>query len=526
MFVGNVTKTSAQLPTQIGQPEHAPSPARDRALAWLESISVVYVVCPVVLFFDLWMRPYYGIPLHILAIAGAAMTIRDAWTYSGTHHSLGRSFTSHRGKVAHLVVIALVIFLVVCSPLGFSEYWRGLDYRKHLAFLHVLTTQEFPIHIPDLGYLATHVGLYLPASFIGRITSSWSAACVGLLLWTAIGIYLAVLWLIQLSGRLSILFVIIFLGFGGLDMLAAVFFGLSPSGPVPGYWPYYLSIVPGSPLHGMFWLYVSNTEYLFVSAHHLLPGVILLFMFLVAALQKKSSRGLFFLYSVMPISSVFAMIGLFPYLLFSLARTGLRSVFNVRDLVAAPAVFIASALFILSNNGDVPMGPIWEVQNLYETLPIYLITMTVEVGIFVYLAHNVSERGLSASERSMILIACGSIVAFSLWRFGQYSDFTTKTSYPSQIVLLLCYFRIVDKATGHAELRRARILMLLLMVGCWSALHVIVAGANGVVGSMSHSPDFSIREMLDPIASESKQLSDANAFFWKHLARRRHDASD
>lgn len=501
--------------------EGEPSPAVDRPLALLESVSIAYVVVPAVIFFNWWMRPWYGIPLSILAIAGTAMAIRDAWKFSGSHHFLGKSFATSRGKAAHLVVISLVILLIVCSPLGFSEYWRGGDYRKHIAFLHDLSTQQLPIRVRDWGYLATYIGFYLPASFVGRITGSWNAACLALMLWTALGIYLAVLWLIQLTGKLSILFVILFFGFGGLDMLASLVFRIPYDGRVPALWPFDLSTLPGSPLNGMFWLYISNTEYLFVAPHHLLPGVILLFLFLFAALQKKSSRGLLFLYSTMPISSVFVMIGLFPYLLFSLARTGLRSILTVRDLVAAPAVLIALSLFILSNNGAVPMGPIWKVQNLFETLPIYLVTMTVEFGIFIYLAWRVNEGGLAAPERSIMLIACGSIIVFSLLRLGRYSDFTTKCSYPSQMALLLCYFWILNKAASHRELLRARNLKLFLILGCWSAAHVLVFGANGVAGGLSHPSNITIHAMLDPAESESKQLfSDGNAFFWKHLARR------
>ena len=137
-------------------PDDADTPAAaDDVLAWLESVSIVYVLLPVVLFLYWWLQPSIGIPLAILVLAAAAAAVREAWRPPGVPSHLRSSFTGWRGTLGHLVVIAMVMLLVGLSPLGFSRYWReGGDYLKHIAFLHDLSMAELPTRVPGWGHLA------------------------------------------------------------------------------------------------------------------------------------------------------------------------------------------------------------------------------------------------------------------------------------------------------------------------------------------------------------------------------------
>ena len=188
-----------------------------------------------------------------MTVAAAGMAMWRAHSSQCQHRGLTDSFVTIRGRAAHLAIPVVILVLLVCSPLGFSEYWRDFDYRKHIAFLNELTTNALPLAVPDWGYLVTSVGFYLPAAFLGRLSGSWDVACYAMLAWTFIGIYLSALWLIQLSGRLSFLQVLIFLCFGGLDILGAILFRAPYADTlrsVPGWYLADWSMTPASPLNG------------------------------------------------------------------------------------------------------------------------------------------------------------------------------------------------------------------------------------------------------------------------------------
>ena len=236
-------------------------------------------------------------------------------------------------------------------------------------------------------------------------------------------------------------------------------------------------------------------------------------------MQERTSRNLLFLYAVMPICSVFVTVGLLPYLLFALVKTRLRGVFNVTNIIVAPLILLVSVLFVLSNNADVPNGPLWEFQNLLVTFPTYIATLILEFGVFIYFARRIGATNLDSSVRALMWISVVSVLALSFWRLGVFNDLTTKGSYPAQMVLLLCYLLCINAATSKDEVRRARDLIVLLGVGCWSTLHVFLSGANLVQRDMSHASDVTIQQFIDPDASVSRQLfSDGQSFFWTHLA--------
>lgn len=498
---------------------------RNSATSLLESVSIAYLVLPAVLFVYAWLRPPIGLPLSLLILAGAGAAIRNAWKHPCRSHSyLGESLATRRGQIAHAGLLCAVTLFVICSPLSFSQAMRGGDYTKHIAFLADLSTGELPLFVPSWGYVVIYVGFYLPAAFVGRITGSWDATCFTLFFWTLLGAYILCLWLIQLTQRLSMAQGIVFFGFGGLDIAGYLFLKGAYPGPEKNlivHWLIHTEHPETLKQNGVYWLYGGITDFLYYAPHHILPGLIILFLILYYSLQKKSSASLFFVYCVMPICSALLTIGLFPYVLFCLVKTRLRGIVTFRDLLVAPCVFLTLSLFILSNNADVPRGPLWEYQNLFVTLPLYLATMAFEFGVFIFLALRIKNSPLDQSTRWLIGIAVASILVLSFCRLGLYNDLTSKGSYPSQAVLLLCYFWIINSAEGAGEKRRARDLLLLMFIGCWAALHMFLAGADQVKLEMSHSRNVSIAGSNDPRRPHAGQLfSDGNAFFWRYMARR------
>ena len=169
--------------------------------------AITYLYIPIVIFLIGWIKVWIAVPV-ILITAGAIA----AWAFFG-EKSNSIAVSEDKAKmipeaVCALITLALCVLWCMASGLG-GFVAQTPDWYKHNILLSDLIKLDYPIvysFAEGKGVLCYYIADYLPAAVLARILPSgkggpFDTAQLILLLWTALGIFLAVLVLYLVFGR-------------------------------------------------------------------------------------------------------------------------------------------------------------------------------------------------------------------------------------------------------------------------------------------------------------------------------------
>lgn len=168
----------------------------------LHLASLLYLSLPCILFLIGWVTPWLTLPL----IAAIVFTI-----IRGTRHT---------GDVwqirPHQALLLLLVFFIVALPLlttglagGYNTAWDITSFRQ--AMYRNLIDAPWPIVLPDGRELTYYIAGFLPAAMASRLVSNTDIQQWILLLWSNVGIFLALLYFFHKRKRISWLLVLFFL---------------------------------------------------------------------------------------------------------------------------------------------------------------------------------------------------------------------------------------------------------------------------------------------------------------------------
>ncbi|RKY09562.1 MAG: hypothetical protein DRP66_01895 [Planctomycetota bacterium] len=490
--------------------------------SWLEKISLFYIFIHSFLFVGGWTKLYIAIPACILLIIGACLSGKPEKNIEGAKKEL------YFPPAVLVSVFFLVVIIVFLSGIGGYAHQHG-EYRKHNALLLELIESDWPLGFSNLGpenktyALVTYMGYYLPAAIVGKVLG-WSVACHFTFLWAVLGIYLTVLWFLKLVGKASFWFALLFLFFGGLDIIGhTLLYGWPqnavdfPGGHVLDVW-----LIFSSTIRGFHWIFPSNMVQLHCGPHHILPNWLILLMVLYRVFYKRSSRDILFLWAAASVGSVFFFLGMTPYILLSLWTTKCRKLFSFQNIAAAPILLLIVGLFIISNNGEYPHGWAWQYHDLTKAWPVLLLFCGLEFGIYAAFCPRITHPDPVSSQRCWFRAMIVVLISCTMYRLGTYGDFTTKTALPSLIVLVMFLAAAINSARTPTEQMCAHILKFLLALGAVSGLFVISQAIEYRVDLKP--PSYSEVERLEHLGERHfpvfrQLLADPNdSFFWKYMA--------
>lgn len=505
-------------------------PKRQRIL---EAASLLYIFLPCLIFLLGWLRPVIAIPAFIIVAFGLYRTLESY--FSGEEgFSENASETSRLGKpLNYLLIAGMVIFVILISGIGGFARQIDADFVKHNAFLRDLSEYPWPLAYAQSGddgaprAFAAYMGFYLIPALVGKCLG-WEAANAAELLWAILGLYLAVLWFLRIVGKLSPLYALLFLAYGGLDIIGFIILRRQPYETLAhstlDYWlPYFVWQEPpsGGIMKGVFWAYGANICYLYNAFHHVLPGWIIVLMIVCSGVRERSSARVLFLFAATPISSVFVAFGLAPYVLLTLIETRGKNLWTFQNMVAAPLLLFLTILYISSNRGLLEHGWLWEYQDLRVTWPILLLFYVVEFGIYVAacpMTWGTSRPGLT---RWWWWTAIACLLLLPLYRLGPFCELTAKGSIPSLIVFQVGIATALHRARTDTQRQAARWLVFLLILGSCSAAQWTSMQLRAPV-NLRPVPSRPA-DHLNNLASKDLYVqfltSTQGSFFWKHLAR-------
>jgi hypothetical protein len=486
---------------------------------FLKPVSLFYVFLPSLLFLLGWTKPLIAVPASILLLVGAYLCSRPEGTTIETQDEPVFS-----PKLLFLILILTVVIVTISGIGGFSSY--SVDSWKHESFLKNLIQYDWPIGYENVGpekkeyMLATYIGYYLPAAAVGKVFG-WYAANIFGLLWGILGIFLTVLWFQKVVGKASFWLVIIFLFFGGMDIIGYAILKA---------WPQNASEVAftnldvwmfGLSTQKLPWILPSNLTLLFLGPHHILPNWIILLMSLHQIFYRRSSRDILLLWAATPVGSAFFFVGMAPYVILGLLMTRLRKVFSFQNMVSALILVFLVGFFIISNNGKFPHGWIWEYYNLLEVWPLLFLFCVLEFGLYAAYCPKNEHPSSNSPPRYWFWLSIITIFSCTMYKLGNHCEFTSKTTIPSMVVFVVCLAVSIKNAVTVKEKVYAHTLKILLVIGFTTGL---IAISNTLYGGL-HAPikcesvphfDHYIKKNSHGV---QQLLADpAESFFWKYIA--------
>lgn len=432
----------------------------------LRACSVAFLSVPWLLFTATWLRPGWAIVL-----LGLHAYMLFSYATHGLVEPADRgdavlTTTDRVGVRALLFIAVLAIAWTSFSGAGGVGFQNQPDWNNKNALMRDLLRFDWPVGYENGRVLNYYFALYLPASIVGRL-AGWDAAQWVLYAEVLIGVLLTLLWLYSFSGRLGVSAILLFMAFGGLDIVG------------------YLLMRQHMPAKGggiEWWAqsmqFSGNTTLLFWVPQHCLPAWILTALVLdeVARFRRVVYTGFFV--ALCLLWSPFVSAGLIPIAvgaLFMANGKGLRSVANFVYLPVMSA--FAFALYSPHKDGSHVNAPLsyWKAHYSLAGLRTMAVFLALEVGVYVFFVLGCWSR----LDRYWRVLARVVALAAVLWvlvpdRVG-HGGFNMRASAPALFVLFLLVLHVLTVET-HAVRRIA--LAACLMLGSVAGLQEVVRSAS------------------------------------------------
>jgi hypothetical protein len=425
-----------------------------RYLKALRACSVGFLSIPWLIFIVTWLRPGWAIAILLLYGYVLVTYVRaKPGALAGDGAADDVLPTRHDIPVRSLLVILLVaIVWVSLSGAGGVGFQNLPDWNNKNAMMSDLIERVWPVVYPDGRVLNYYFALYLPASALGHL-AGWNPAQWLLYGEVLAGLILSLLWLYSFSGELGIKALILFLVFGGLDIVG--YLVMQQRLPRPGvpieWWASALQ-------------FSGNTTLLFWVPQHCLPGWILTSLLLddAARMHRMTFVGLFV--GLCYLWSPFVTLGLVPIVAAAWIITERKSIVSVANLLLWPIVTLLAFAFYAPHRfgGNFNASETGWVQHYSASGIVTMVKfLSLEVGVYG-LCIAACWKSLDRTWRAMCVIAAIASVAWVLVPNGVgHGGFTMRSSIPSLLLLFLIVVRVLTLRTrGYVRLALAACLGL------------------------------------------------------------------
>jgi len=547
-------KKSAPPPETMAEQSTASAPRADwlyhpGAAGALEAVTTFYLVTAPVIFFGGWLRWYYAAPIVLGYVGTMGWSAWRAYGWARDERQPSPGWVSPTLPQLLLTgtgILIMVPFVAACAGMGGFSY-QFSDYAMYDANLKFLIDANWPPGaITDFPEAGTKMpGIYywiywVVPGLVGKF-AGWAVAYLAWFFWNCFGLILALVWFLRLIGSYRLRFAVLFLFFGGVDLIGYLLTSPWPTeSTTPAvdyltgtfwwsigrgwmdYWTVNFSLLTQdgeSVMGGVFYRFFSHLSFLFDGPMHVLPGWVIILVVLHDAWRRGTVERSFLITSILPVSSIFVTLGMVPVLALSVWHTRARGLFTLGNCLVGPVIVLVLFLYYQGIESSFPNSWIWDFQDLGETWLYLLLHYFSEFGVYLLAFPALAANGYRPG-RPWFYTAVALFILAPLYRFGIYNDLASKIIIPHQVIFLACLcMALIDPDGDRVQLRR-RVLAVLLVLGCWSASG-IVQRALGFGFGFDPPPKDQVRYSPEVLPEEPVVTIEfySDTFFWEHLAR-------
>jgi len=383
-------------------------------------IGVGYLLFPYFLFFWGWLR----LPIAILLICALIFSFWRFTYLTDREYSAKEEF-SIPWLVVAIAVVLIGIWLLYSGVGHFSD--QVGDYKKHNLILAHLINQDWPViqKITDKSsyILIYYIAYYLPASIVGKYFGIVVANAFQFL-FSLIGILLSIYLLFTIIGRRKILYVVIlFILFGGMDILG----GQLLNGSLPNL----QDINEGWATP---YIYQGNTVMLFFSPQQVIPGW-LATLAIIHLHQNKVGYGyLIFIWALTLLWAPWVFIGLLPFITFILLKNVhiMKNFLSFTNTIPVFLIFAVCLPYYSTNRSSIRNNYwVWTSNPKWLTnYIVFILTEFLILGI-VLLILNWNKK----FNRELLFIGLGTLSLIPFYHSGVFNDFCMRASIPGLMII-------------------------------------------------------------------------------------------
>ena len=432
--IGSASK--AKKKPGIGPKKSSESKSITIPYPWLFASVILFLTIPLFMFFMGYLRLTVGIPLTLIFLGIVLYSISDCLNDPDGakllryHHDL-------KIPVNYLVGFA-VTALVLSFISGTGEYIFTLqDHAFRRAILRDLIDYDWPViynystqtnpEVQAIFGLAsgerafTYYFIYwMPAALVGKIFG-FEAGNFALLIWNAIGIFLAFLTASAAIRKCTASVPFMFVFFSGLDVIPNVVYLFTQYEE----WRWLEGWVPSMS-------YVSNFRELASVYNQMIPCFLIVGLLMLSQNTRSMglTGGILFAYSP------WAVFGILPIVLAYVCGKQLRAekplktltnVFSPSNIASALLLLVIFGSYYMSNSGAVSVRSFaWtHFDSIMKFVFAYIAFIAIEVLPFVILLYK------RASKNPVFWAAIVALVLIPLYQISEMNDFNMRGSMPA-----------------------------------------------------------------------------------------------
>lgn len=387
------------------------NPFRDISSRRLYLLSILYLYIPMAIFLCSWVKPWYGIPAAILL--GIAI-FRSA----GVIPIKKISYNSRRLKIA----TAILTIWVILSGIGGFVWQNRWDHLFRNAVFIDLVNYEWPVS-DGSSVLTYYIGFWLPSALLAKVTGCIIIGWISQLLYAIAGILLAFRLCIEKMGNLKLIYLLPFILFSGVDILA---FPISDATPRLDH-------------HIEIWsslaAWESNTTLLFWVYNQAIPAWVAT-MLMINYGKERSIAALTI--GCLTISAPFPAIGLFPLGIYYILAGSFKNrkpaeiinhILSAGNIISIIATIPVILYMSLNHQTSVRIGFIDHTPT--EWILAFLLITIAEILIFIPFIY----KQIRKSPEFLILFFTSAIGL--LFMIGETSDFNSRLELPLNYYITL-----------------------------------------------------------------------------------------
>ena len=488
------------------------------------SISVLYLVIPIVIMIMTWLKLFIALPASLLLLGVTVLSIR---TLKDTDCEFAFSI-----KKSHIIILAvLALFLTILFGVG--EFVNTMDdhaYRR--AMLRDLIERDWPLYYDLTEQSNPAINAYLPdctVAFAYYLTYWMVPACLGKIagftagnimnvIWSAFGIFLVMLALCLYSKRFTWASVFTLVFFSGLDAI-----------------PYFVNMARNADTWLEGWTdhisFISNINDLLNTYNQCIPCWII--TALIIMLPDNRFTG--FIGALMFAYSPWATIGILPLALYRLLSNDRKigRILSYGNLIVPAVLLICYAPMYMANTSSVSVkgSTIAFYGGFFPFIKAYFLVMLIEVipyAIVLFGKHR---------KNGFLWVSVAVLAVLPFYKVSFYNDLTMRGAMPALFVFCMMltgligeYFSLNFKNghfAGKADIRTVCVALMLAVMAFVAFQQLLLVVVNTADKNAKDPKEAigSFGDINDPDYAEQVNgnffvYDYEDQFFYKYMARK------
>ncbi len=389
------------------------------------------------------MVAFYNVYFAAASLIATAILVFCIYnTTTSPHNEL--SPTTVYIKCWPLLIVALVV-TSLCLMFAFNVW----DWEKHYAIFDLLIKEDWPPVVKldeHTWFLRYYLGWYVVPALLVKIFGL--PLLPVLIAWTAVGLCIALVLAFHSLKKTSHFFIaaLVFFFFSGLDIVGAMLNNYVPP-PFP-HWP---QIWAG---WGEIWPALTGIAWV---PQHVICGWVGACLFLCK--RRLAVKYSAVIVVVVALWSPFCAVGLLPIAAWAAYKEGVKTLFTLQNLLAAPVLAIPIALYLTQSTTQMPFTFAWQHSTFsLRSLVLFSVAEFLLIMLIFY--------KLRRKDRSLIVVLGLFLTSLCLVRFGVLNDLLMRGSIPAICILSVWMAKSLLQSKGWSrELLTTYMVVAALPVG-------------------------------------------------------------